>query len=129
MSFRPLTLIAVSLGLLVGISSEARAASPWAELRAGISGEATAEIIGQPLLSTRGRGIEVWIYDHCGEVVFQNGSLLCWSVPVRESAAKADHAAAGGAVVGVMVGARGAGWGKAPVTRSRRPATVVVSSY
>lgn len=129
MSLHLCKLLALGLALSSGFLSVAQAASPWSELKAGMDGETTAEKIGWPMLSTHGRGVEVWIYDHCGEAVFQNGSLLCWSVPVRESAAKADHAAAGGAVVGVMVGARGAGWGKAPVTRSRRPATVVVSSY
>ena len=129
MSLRSWKVLVLGLGLLSGIFSDARASSPWAELKAGMDGEATAGKIGWPVLSTRGRGVEVWIYDHCGEAVFKDGALLDWSVPVRESAAQADSAASGVSVVGVMPRPRSAGWSKAPGTRSRRPATVVVSSY
>lgn len=129
MSFRSCKFLAFGLALFSGVLSVAQAASPWSELKAGMDGEATAEKIGWPMLSTHGRGVEVWIYDHGGEAVFKNGVLLGWSVPVRESAAKADHAAAAGAGVVMAARPQSAPLAKAPTKRPRQPATVVVSSY
>lgn len=117
MSFRPLTLIAVGGALLAGISAVAQAASPWAELKAGMNGEATAEKIGWPMLSTHGRGVDVWIYDRCGEAVFKDGALQGWTVPV------------GGGVAVTAVRPQAGAPAKSPAARPRRAATVVVSSY
>ncbi len=64
--------------------------SDWSKVRTGITAATAAEALGRPLIRTYGRGIEVWIYDGCGEIMFAGGPALGWSLPVPnpESAAR-----------------------------------------
>lgn len=61
----------------------------WSQLRAGMSAEETAATLGRPLIRTRGRGYEMWIYDSCAEVLFQHGPVAAWTVPVPNPVSEA----------------------------------------
>src|SRR5882757_6506095 len=75
-------LLLISLLLL----PPAFAGADWGRLRTGLSPQETFARLGTPLLSTRGHGYEVWVYDHQGEVTLYRGRVLYWSAPREERA-------------------------------------------
>ena len=81
-----------ALLFLLALPALPAAAGPlaWNGLRPGMSAEEAVAALGEPLIRTSARGLEVWIYDSCGEVVFSGGPVKDWSLPVpnEESAAK-----------------------------------------
>ena len=130
--FRLLPTCVAIIVVLTGILSDVRASSGWAELRQGLSGAETAEKIGRPLLGTRSRGLEVWTYDHRGEVVLKDGSLLFWSAPLSEGAAKTERERPEARVVRAGPKSVYRPTATVPVERSMRPRTraaIVISSY
>jgi hypothetical protein len=54
-----------------------------------MSTEEAISALGQPLIRTSARGLDVWIYDSCGEVVFAGGPVKAWSTPVPNAASAA----------------------------------------
>ena len=77
------------VGFLILLGS-VHAAADWTQMRAGLTSAETSRILGQPLLRLKGRGVERWIYDGSGEVVFYDGPVRFWTpaTPSAESAAK-----------------------------------------
>jgi len=75
--------------LLLGLLAPAlgQAAADWSKLKVGITPEEATKALGEPLLRRNSRGIDVWIYDGSGEVVFAGGPLLGWTLaaPSAES--------------------------------------------
>ena len=59
-------------------------------MREGMSSSETSRILGEPILRLKGRGVERWIYDGAGEVVFYDGPVRFWTAatPSAESEAK-----------------------------------------
>jgi hypothetical protein len=59
-------------------------------MRVGMSSAETSRLLGEPLLRLKGRGVERWIYDGAGEVVFYDGPVKFWTAatPSAESEAK-----------------------------------------
>ena len=55
-----------------------------------MSSSEASRILGEPLLRLKGRGVERWIYDGAGEVVFYGGPVRFWTAaaPSAESEAK-----------------------------------------
>jgi hypothetical protein len=76
------------LFLTVGLLGKVFAAEPnsgWGKLCSGMSQREIATVLGQPLLRTRSRGFEVWIYNSGGEVLFFRGPLFAWTAPVPQA--------------------------------------------
>lgn len=71
---------ALALFGLTTASAVARApADGWGRLKVGMSPREALQQLGEPLMRTRGNGFERWIYDGCGELVFQGGPLAAWT--------------------------------------------------
>lgn len=51
-----------------------------------MSSAEASRILGEPLLRLKARGVERWIYDGSGEVVFYDGPVRAWTA-ARPSAA------------------------------------------
>ncbi len=87
--FRPLLIFAV-LAALTSIPVRAATASDWTKLKTGMNSDEAVKQLGQPLMRTSARGVEIWIYDGHGEIVFDGGPLKFWSVaaPSAESLAR-----------------------------------------
>ena len=58
-------------------------------MRVGMSSSETSRILGEPLLRLKGRGVERWIYDGAGEVVFYDGPVKFWSAAAPSAASEA----------------------------------------
>jgi hypothetical protein len=58
----------------------AQAGPEWKQLKVGMSRAETLKHLGEPLLRSRARGLERWIYDGSGEVCFYGG-VKFWTVP------------------------------------------------
>jgi hypothetical protein len=69
----------VLLGLMAPALSHA--AVDWTKIKTGITPLEAAEALGKPLIRTKGHGIQLWIYDGCGEIVFVGGAALGWTQP------------------------------------------------
>jgi hypothetical protein len=77
----PRCLLTVSLlGLIVPCASQG--ASDWSQVKSGLTPEQALAALGEPLMRRTNRGIDVWIYDSHGEIVFAGGPLFGWSLPV-----------------------------------------------
>jgi len=59
----------------------AQAATHWDQLKVGMSADEALQYVGEPLLRAKARGLERWIYDGAGEVVFYGGPVQAWTVP------------------------------------------------
>jgi hypothetical protein len=73
-----------SLIRLVGfllLLTAAHAGPEWHQLKVGMSRAETLKYLGQPLIRTKARGFERWIYDGSGEVFFTGGPVKFWTVP------------------------------------------------
>jgi hypothetical protein len=55
-----------------------------------MSADDIVRYVGEPLMRVKARGLERWIYDGCGEVVFYGGPVKFWTIPTPspESEAK-----------------------------------------
>jgi hypothetical protein len=84
------SLIFAALAGLAIVQAQATTATDWTKLKSGMDVDEAARQLGQPLIRTTGRGVEIWIYDGRGEVVFDGGPLKSWSVatPSAESLAR-----------------------------------------
>lgn len=82
-------LLAASVTFMLVLGS-AHAESGWSKLRVGMSGAEALKHLGQPLFRNKARGLERWIYDGGGEVVFFGGPMRSWTVaaPAPDSQAK-----------------------------------------
>ena len=67
--------------LAILVAGSARAASPWDNLKAGMSSGDVRAQLGEPLLRSAGRGFEIWIYDARTEVVWLRGAVIAWTPP------------------------------------------------
>lgn len=78
-----------TLGLLAA-SLRAAPAPDWTKVKVGMNSEEAVKELGEPLIRTYGRGIEVWIYDGRGEALFTGGPLKSWTAgsPTPESIAR-----------------------------------------
>jgi len=65
------------------------AAADWTQLKVGMSSAEASRILGQPLLRLKGRGVERWIYDGSGEVVFYDGPVKFWTAATPSAASEA----------------------------------------
>jgi len=72
----PRTAFTLFLFLLVS----AQAAPDWRQLREGMTMAEAVKFLGEPLLRCHARGLERWIYDGAGEVIFYGG-VRAWTVP------------------------------------------------
>jgi hypothetical protein len=68
------------LGFLL-LASTVKAAPQWARLKVGMSADEIVQFVGEPLMRVKARGLERWIYDGCGEVVFFGGPVKFWTIP------------------------------------------------
>ena len=84
--FAPVLLICAILFSL----GSARGADGWAQLKTGMTQLETWTALGPPLMRTSGRGYVLWFYDCRAEVLFLNGPVIAWTVPLpnREAAAR-----------------------------------------
>ena len=76
-------------GFLLLLAS-AQAEPAWTKLKVGMSSDEALKHLGEPLIRTKARGLERWIYDGSGEVCFYGGPVKFWTVamPTPESDAK-----------------------------------------
>jgi len=68
-------------GLLL-VASLGGTPDPWTQLKIGMAPAAVTSLLGSPFVQTRGHGIEIWIYEHGGEVVVC-GRVTDWTAPAR----------------------------------------------
>lgn len=59
----------------------ADAAGEWSQIKAGMTREETAAVLGNELMASRGRGFNVAIYDGRAEVLYLNGQVVAWTAP------------------------------------------------
>ena len=76
----------VSLTLAVSAFS-AESQQGWLNLKPGLSRSETIQLLGTPLLASRGGDFELANYDRCGELLFVRGQLVAWSAPARTQTA------------------------------------------
>ncbi|HWA27962.1 MAG TPA: hypothetical protein VG734_20085 [Lacunisphaera sp.] len=67
--------------LVLIVPAMSRGAADWKKLKTGVTATQAADLLGEPLIRTYGRGIQVWIYDGRGEIMFAGGPALGWTVP------------------------------------------------
>jgi len=67
--------------LSLSLGGGAKAESGWTQLKAGMNYKETVAALGQPLLRSKGREFELWIYDRGAEVVCFRGSVVAWTAP------------------------------------------------
>lgn len=67
-------LIALIALLLAPLSLHAA----WRDLKLGDDAARVTAAIGEPLLVSRSRGFENWIYDRGGTVEFEDGRVVYW---------------------------------------------------
>lgn len=76
------------LSCLVFLLLVTRAAAGWYDLKPGMDQNAAVQCVGQPILKTKGRaGAEVWTYDHAGYILFNQGRVTYWEVPIPKRVA------------------------------------------
>lgn len=78
------------LAAFLSLVASAQDANPWDMLKIGMNMDEARRYLGEPLIRTHARGVERWIYDGRGEVVFYSGPLVAWTVasPSAESLAR-----------------------------------------
>jgi hypothetical protein len=78
------------LAAFLSLVASAQDANQWDMLKIGMNMEEARRYLGEPLIRTQARGVERWIYDGRGEVVFYSGPLVAWTVasPSAESLAR-----------------------------------------
>lgn len=64
------------------------AADAWTQVKAGMTKAETLATLGQPLITSKGRQFELWIYDSGAEVVCLRGSVVAWTPPVGSEASE-----------------------------------------
>ena len=60
-------------------AAQMNAAVSWEGIKAGLSHEEVRGLLGDPLMTSAGRGFEVWIYDAQREVVWLRGVVVAWT--------------------------------------------------
>jgi len=75
--------LSLLLLLLGGAFSGRVHAQYWAGLQVGMTENQVIEVLGAPLLASKGRGYSSWIYDHGGRAMLHGGVLLYWSTPTN----------------------------------------------
>jgi hypothetical protein len=55
----------------------------WLQLKPGLSPTETSQLLGAPMLASRGGDFERANYDRCGELLFVRGQLVAWSAPAK----------------------------------------------
>lgn len=70
-------------GLLPLMMSRGEAAGGWASLKKGMTLNQVVNAIGMPLVSSKGRGMDLWIYDSGGETLAMGGILTEWTQPKK----------------------------------------------
>ena len=73
----------LSLPFCLAAVANCQAAERWDALKPGLTQEEATNLLGAPLLASRGRGFDVANYDQRGEVVFLAGRLVAWSTPAK----------------------------------------------
>ncbi len=81
---------AVMVVVLLSLSlwASAKAESGWPQIKAGMNSGETVAALGQPLVRSKGREFELWIYDRGAEVVWFRGSVVAWTAPEGVVAAR-----------------------------------------
>lgn len=69
----------VIIAVIVALQTSLPAA--WRDLQPGFDAEKTIAAVGRPLLISKSRGYETWIYDRGGYAAFEGGSLVYWTPP------------------------------------------------
>lgn len=83
-------IVRIALSGLLLVGSMAAAPNPWTQMKMGMTAEAAATLLGPPVLQTKGRGLETWIYEHGAEVLLR-GKVVGWTMPA--SALASDNTA------------------------------------
>jgi hypothetical protein len=78
--------LSLAFAVLLGLNS-AQAMEGWARLKTGMTPQEARTALGPPLMRTSGHGYELWFYDCSAEVVFYNGPVVAWTVPVANAEA------------------------------------------
>lgn len=55
--------------------------SHWIDLQPAMNRADVLRHCGQPLLVSRARGLETWVYDHGGQVTFVRGQIAFFKAP------------------------------------------------
>lgn len=81
----------LSLLCLIGVTLPAvgHGASDWSKVKPGLTPEQALDALGVPMMRRYNRGIDVWIYDSMGEVVFAGGTMFGWSLPTANPESEA----------------------------------------
>ncbi len=77
----PRSLVVFALLLLI-LPCASQGAGDWSQVKSGLTPEQAITALGEPLMRRTNRGIDVWVYDSGGEIVFAGGPLFGWSLPV-----------------------------------------------
>ena len=67
------------IAAIVAVQSSLHAA--WCDLKPGFDAGKTIAAIGRPLLVSKSRGYETWVYDRGGCAAFEGGRLVYWRPP------------------------------------------------
>ena len=71
--------------MVLALLTAASARAEWRDLKAGLDQKSAAELVGSPLMASRGRGgkFVTWTFDHGGYILFENGRIRYWQPPQR----------------------------------------------
>lgn len=81
-----LLLAIASLASFLSLPTTARAADAWGQLKVGMTRKESTAVLGNALLTTRGRGFEIATYDQAAEVVYLGGRVITWTAPAASFA-------------------------------------------
>lgn len=74
------TVLRLALICLLPLPSLTAAGGPWTQLKLGMSAVQAANLLGDPVLRSAGRGFETWTYDDGAELVL-HGTVVGWTAP------------------------------------------------
>lgn len=66
---------------LLWLSAASAEEEGWRKVHVGMKTGEVVETVGEPLVTTKGRGFEVFIYDRGAEVVLFRGLVVAWTPP------------------------------------------------
>lgn len=70
----------------------AAAENPWSQLQVGMPESLALDLLGEPLVSTRGHGFVTWTYDGGAEVLLlSDGRVVGWTTPAEAATAARSH--------------------------------------
>lgn len=78
---KPLSAFCLRLVAFLLLAGSTQAAPQWMRLKVGMSADDIVRFVGEPLMRVKARGLERWIYDGAGEVVFYGGPVKFWTIP------------------------------------------------